>query len=177
MQRSSVRPHIDTQPRFLHFQILGCVRKHPWKRQGMPSLVPGFPIKWRGTVLGKLSQGLSPSPLLLLSLRKTQCSSLMWAPLSTMSWRRSASAWPTLHTRESVSQGNQTQRAPRTISLFLPKNSLWSLQKRCHFLLSEAFNCKLYFQIWSTCLQQTKKPRDNDLAMYLTQHYTKTWVN
>lgn len=42
------------------------------------------------------THGALPSPLAFFSLRKTQCSSLMCAPLKTMSWRLSASAWPTL---------------------------------------------------------------------------------
>lgn len=44
----------------------------------------------------KWTHGASPSPLAFLSLRKMQCSSLMCAPLKTISCRRSASAWPTL---------------------------------------------------------------------------------
>lgn len=61
---------------------------------------------------GRLSSGSLggadlPSPLLFLSLRKTQCSSLMCAPLSTMSWRRSASAWPTLRETGRVSAAHQ----------------------------------------------------------------------
>lgn len=176
MQSSSVRPYIYTQPRFLHFQILDCIRKYHWNRQGIPSLVHGLPIMQNEKLLGKLSQGLSPSPLLFLSLRKIQCSSLMWAPLSTMSWRRSASAWPTLNTRESVSQGNSDTKSTTNNKPLSPKNILCTCKKGATFFLSEAFNCKFYFQTWATFLHQ-KKPRNNDLPMYPTQHYTKTWVN
>lgn len=45
----------------------------------------------------------SPSPLAFRSLRKMQCSSLMCAPLRTISCRLSASAWPTLSTQETQS--------------------------------------------------------------------------
>lgn len=53
-------------------------------------------IKSTGWGTPERTHGALPSPLAFLSLRKMQCSSLMCAPLKTMSCRLSASAWPTL---------------------------------------------------------------------------------
>lgn len=79
------------------------------------------PLTGTGTAKAEGFLSLAPSPLLFLSLRKIQCSSLMWAPLSTMSWRRSASAWPTLNTRESVSQGNSDTKSMANNEPLFPK--------------------------------------------------------
>lgn len=75
---------------------------------------------------GRRSRVFLPSPLLFLSLRKIQCSSLIWAPLSTMSCLRSASAWPTLGPTEDISGTNQTLPTTlrRTI-LYLFGDKIW----------------------------------------------------
>lgn len=85
-------------------------------------------------MLEKLKHKLSPSPVLFLSLRKIQCSSLMWAPLSTMSWRRSASAWPTLNTGKVFPREIQTQKALRNNELLSPKEYPWTYMKTHYFV-------------------------------------------
>lgn len=63
----------------------------------------------------------SPSPLAFLSLRKMQCSSLIWAPLKTISCRLSASAWPTLKQQRPFWEGEHHSYILAAISSQWPK--------------------------------------------------------
>lgn len=114
-------------------------------------------------LLDKLSRALSPSPLLFLSLRKTQCSSLMCAPLSTMSWRRSASAWPTLSTSDSVSQGNSNTKSSTNNEPLSSKEYSLVPTKKVPLFLNQRLSTANF--IFIDGQHQNQKPRNNDIPL------------
>lgn len=118
---------------------------------------------WTNTKPRCSKYAASPSPLAFLSLRKMQCSSLMWAPLKTISCRLSASAWPTLKQERPFGEGeHHSHIGSHFESVAENKRNLWNHNFFKAVLFNTSVFCQWYHHLllcpWGSTV--TQYPRE-----------------